>query len=45
LAPQGRDAEVAAAMLAEKNLHSFICGSIEQMVDELVSGACSALIT
>ena len=45
LAPQGRDADVARAMLAEAGLASVKCGSIVQLVDELEAGAGYALIT
>ena len=45
LAPQGRDAEVAAAMLTEARLASVICETLVQMVEQLEAGAGFALIT
>ena len=45
LAPQGRDAEVAGAMLAEAGLASMACGSVDQMVEEIDKGAGFALVT
>ena len=45
LAPQGRDTEVAAAMLGEAGLTSMRCRSIAQMVGELETGAGYGLIT
>ena len=39
LAPLGRDAEVAAAMLAEAGFNTFACHSIDQMVAEMDKGA------
>ncbi|WP_420136376.1 ATP-binding protein [Sphingomonas sp.] len=45
LAPQGRDAAVASAMLAEKGFSSFVCASIGQLRAELVAGAGFGLIT
>jgi len=45
LAPQGRDAEVAAAMLGEARLPSTRCHSLAHLVDELQAGAGYALIT
>jgi signal transduction histidine kinase/ActR/RegA family two-component response regulator len=45
LAPQGRDAEVAAAMLGEAGLYSLRCYSIAHLVEELEAGAGYGLIT
>jgi signal transduction histidine kinase/ActR/RegA family two-component response regulator len=45
LAPQGRDADVASAMLAEAGLSSAIVLDLPHMVDELNSGVGFALIT
>ena len=45
LAPQGRDADVAAAMLAEAGMMAISCRSIEQMVAEMGAGAGFALVT
>ena len=45
LAPQGRDAEIAASMLAEAGIVAFACQSVEQMVAEMVAGAGFGLIT
>ena len=45
LAPHGRDAEVAAAMLAEAGLASARCHSVVNMVEELEAGAGFGLIT
>jgi signal transduction histidine kinase len=45
LAPQGRDAQVAAAMLAEAKVASLPCRSIEQLVAQMAAGAGFGLIT
>jgi signal transduction histidine kinase/ActR/RegA family two-component response regulator len=45
LAPQGRDAEVARAMLTEAGFRSAIAGSIAELVDQLAEGAGFALVT
>jgi signal transduction histidine kinase/ActR/RegA family two-component response regulator len=45
LAPQGRDAEVAAAMLREAGFMPFACRTIECLVSEIEAGAGFALIT
>ena len=45
LAPQGRDCDVAAAMLAEAGFRSLACQSVETMVAEIDKGAGFALIT
>jgi signal transduction histidine kinase/ActR/RegA family two-component response regulator len=45
LAPQGRDAAVAGAMLAEAGIRSQICRSIGELVSELEAGAGFGLVT
>jgi signal transduction histidine kinase/ActR/RegA family two-component response regulator len=45
LAPQGRDAEVAAAMLTEAGFASQSCSTIANLVEEMEKGAGLALIT
>jgi len=45
LAPQGRDAEVAATMLSEAGMMSLCCRSIAHLVEELEAGAGFGLIT
>lgn len=45
LAPQGRDAQVAKAMLEEAGLRAAIVNAIPQLVDELVAGAGFGLLT
>jgi signal transduction histidine kinase len=45
LAPFGRDALVASAMLAEKNIRSAICANLSELVAELHLGAGFAIIT
>jgi signal transduction histidine kinase/ActR/RegA family two-component response regulator len=45
LAPQGRDSDVAAAMLNEAGFLSLACRSVEAMVAEMNTGAGFALIT
>ena len=45
LAPLGRDAEVAAAMLADGNVRSVICPTVDQLVEGLKRGAGFALVT
>lgn len=44
LAPMGRDAEVAAAMLREAEFNSHACASIDQLVAEVTQGAGMALL-
>ena len=44
LAPHGRDAQVASAMLAESGMRSTVVGDLGQMVDELRTGAGFALV-
>ena len=45
LAPQGRDAEVAAAILAEAGFRSDSCWSVDQLVHEMEAGAGFGLVT
>ncbi len=45
MAPRGRDAEVAAAMLADANVRSVICPTVGQLVEGLNWGAGFALVT
>ncbi|MGF7148002.1 signal transduction histidine kinase/ActR/RegA family two-component response regulator [Sphingomonas zeicaulis] len=45
LAPQGRDAEVAAAILSEAGFASVACTSIPHLVGEMGLGAGFALVT
>lgn len=45
LAPQGRDADVAAAMLGEAAMLSVRCRSISHLVEELDRGAGFGLVT
>ena len=45
LAPQGRDSDVAAAMLSEAGFLSLACHSVEAMVAEMNNGSGFALIT
>ena len=45
LAPRGRDAEVAAAMLADAKVRSVICPSVDELVEALNWGAGFALVT
>jgi PAS domain S-box-containing protein len=45
LAPHGRDAEVAASMLAEAKVRSVICSSLAELLDGLKAGAGFALVT
>ena len=45
LAPQGRDTEVAAAMLTEAGFNAVRCRSVIHMVEELEAGAGFALVT
>jgi len=45
LAPIGRDAQVAAAMLAEAGIASLVCSDISAMVECLDKGAGFALVT
>jgi signal transduction histidine kinase/CheY-like chemotaxis protein len=45
LAPAGRDAEVAVAMLAEAHVRSAACSSLQDLVAELEAGAGFAVVT
>jgi len=45
LAPGGRDAQIAAGMLTEADMRSHVCGSLDEVVIELASGAGFALFT
>ncbi|MBV9558341.1 MAG: PAS domain-containing protein, partial [Pseudolabrys sp.] len=44
-APRGRDAAIAAAMLAEAGIHSTIARNIESLVTQLRAGAGFAVVT
>jgi signal transduction histidine kinase/ActR/RegA family two-component response regulator len=45
LAPQGRDAQVAAAMLGEAGIESCVCGGVPELVAGLAEGAGFGVIT
>ncbi|KKW91494.1 MULTISPECIES: hybrid sensor histidine kinase/response regulator [Sphingobium] len=45
LAPVGRDAEIAASMLAEAGLRSQICDSLHRLLEGIDHGAGFALVT
>jgi PAS domain S-box-containing protein len=45
LAPGGRDAQVAAAMLEEAGIRAVPCASLESLVAELAAGAGFGLVT
>lgn len=45
LAPRGRDAAIAAAMLGEAKLETSICGSLTDLVAELERGAALVVVT
>ena len=45
LAPRGRDASIAAAMLAEAGIQSAIAADIAPLVDQLRAGAGFAVVT
>ena len=45
LAPQGRDAQVASAMLAEAAIEASICTGVPHLVEEMKLGAGFGLIT
>jgi PAS domain S-box-containing protein len=45
LAPHGRDAQVAGAILAEAGLRSLQCLSLEKLVEGMAAGAGTALVT
>jgi len=44
-APRGRDAAIAASMLAEGAIQSTICASLPSMIEELDAGAAFVVIT
>jgi PAS domain S-box-containing protein len=43
LAPHGRDAQIAAALLEEAGIHAIICGGLEAVISGLEAGAGFAL--
>ena len=45
LAPQGRDASVAAGILRESGLVAEICTDLQMLTDELKQGAGVAVLT
>ena len=45
LAPKGRDSDIAAGVLAEAGITSFICDEIESLIAELGKGAGFVLVT
>ena len=45
LAPMGRDAQVAASMLAEAKIDTVACPSLQELVDGLKRGAGFAIVT
>jgi signal transduction histidine kinase len=45
LAPRGRDAQVAASILRDAELESFICRDLAQFVEEIGRGAETAIVT
>ena len=45
LAPLGRDAQVAASILRDAELQSFICRDLAQLVEEIRQGAETAILT
>ena len=45
LAPQGRDAAVACAMLEEAGLRCMVCRGLPELTEEIAAGAGYALIT
>lgn len=45
LAPRGRDAEVAAAILTEARLRSHVCPSLEELVRGMEAGAGLTIVT
>ncbi|HEY0647068.1 sensor histidine kinase [Phenylobacterium sp.] len=44
LAPMGRDAQVASAILAEAHIATAVCGDLHALMPELAAGAGAALI-
>jgi signal transduction histidine kinase/CheY-like chemotaxis protein len=45
LAPLGRDAQVAASILRDAELESFICSDLAQLVEEIGRGTETAIVT
>ncbi len=45
LAPRGRDAAIAAAMLAEADVQAAICASLPALIEELDRGAAFVVVT
>jgi two-component sensor histidine kinase len=45
LAPHGRDAEIASALLMEAGNRAFVCADMEQLLSELKKGAAFAVLT
>ena len=45
LAPRGRDAGIAAAMLREAGMEATVCPSLPALVEELDAGAALAIVT
>ncbi len=45
LAPRGRDASIAAAMLEEAGIEATVCPSLPMVIDELDRGAAFVLVT
>jgi len=45
LAPTGRDSEIAAGVIAEAGIQSFVCDRVETLVRELSEGAGFVLVT
>jgi len=45
LAPRGRDAQIAGAILSEAGLRSFSCASLGALVEGMAAGAGTALVT
>jgi len=44
LAPGGRDAQIAAAMLAEAGIRAIVCASLDALIEGLAGGAGFALV-
>ena len=44
LAPKGRDAAVAAALIREAGFHANVCGDLASLLREIESGAGLAVI-
>jgi PAS domain S-box-containing protein len=45
LAPRGRDAQVVAQLLSERRQTAIICSNMDGLIEELVAGADTALVT